>query len=163
MKNKEKKHLINGEINTPQVRLPEIGVVSITDALNMAKSQDMDLVLFNVDGNNVGFCKLLKYEKYLYEQSKANKQKKLDLKEIKITPKISENDLNYRVKHIIEFLNKGHKVKITMEFKGREISYIDNANALFLKLLINLEDYSIPEFLPKLEGKKMFSILKPKK
>jgi translation initiation factor IF-3 len=90
-------------------------------------------------------------------------QKKLDLKEIKITPKISENDLNYRVKHIIEFLNKGHKVKITMEFKGREISYIDNANALFLKLLISLEDYSIPEFLPKLEGKKMFSILKPKK
>lgn len=162
MKTKERKHLINEEIKNPQIRLPEIGVVDLNEALSLANSQNMDLVLFNVDNNNVGICKILKYEKFLYEQIKNNKPKKIEIKEIKIGPNISENDLNYRINHIIDFLKKGHKVKITMEFRGREMSYIDNAKTLFLNFLVKLEEFSIAEFMPKLEGKKMFTVIRPK-
>jgi translation initiation factor IF-3 len=128
----------------------------------MAKSQDMDLVLFNIDNNDIAICKIMKYEKYIYELNKANKRKKIEVKEIKIGPNISDNDLNYRINHIDEFIKKGHKVKLTMEFRGREMKYIENGNALFLNLLVKIEEVAVPEFLPKIEGKKLYTMLRPK-
>jgi len=162
MKDKNKKHLINEEIKQSQVRVTEVGLLSIDEALEIAKSQDMDLVLFNVDNNDIGICKIMKYEKYIYELNKTNKQKKVEVKEIKIGPNISDNDLNYRINHIDEFIKKGHKVKLTMEFRGREMKYIENGNALFLNLLVKLEEVAVPEFLPKIEGKKLYTMLRPK-
>jgi translation initiation factor IF-3 len=162
MKDKKKKHLINEEIKQTQVRVTEVGLLSIDEALGMAKSQDMDLVLFNVDNNDIGICKIMKYEKYIYELNKANKQKKVELKEIKIGPNTSDNDLNYRINHVTEFLKKGHKVKLTMEFRGREMNYVEKGNALFLNLLVKLEEVAVPEFLPKIEGKKLYTMLRPK-
>ena len=162
MKDKNKKHLINEEIKQSQVRVTEVGLLSIDEALEIAKSQDMDLVLFNVDNNDIGICKIMKYEKYIYELNKTNKQKKVEVKEIKIGPNISDNDLNYRINHIDEFIKKGHKVKLTMEFRGREMKYIENGNALFLNLLVKIEEVAVPEFLPKIEGKKLYTMLRPK-
>jgi translation initiation factor IF-3 len=162
MKDKKKKHLINEEIRQSQVRVTDVGLLSIGEALEMAKSQDMDLVLFNIDNNDIAICKIMKYEKYIYELNKANKQKKIEVKEIKIGPNTSDNDLNYRINHVTEFLKKGHKVKLTMEFRGREMNYIEKGNALFLNLLVKLEEVAVPEFLPKIEGKKLYTMLRPK-
>ena len=91
-----------------------------------------------------------------------DKPKSLEVKEIKIGPNTSENDLTYRVKHISEFLKKGHKVRITMQFKGREVTYVSNGEAMILKLVLDVEEFGVAEAMPKLEGKKMSVIIRPK-
>jgi translation initiation factor IF-3 len=102
------------------------------------------------------------YEKFMYEQSKKPKNKSLDVKEIKLGPNTSDNDIEYRTKHIIEFLQKGHKVKLTMQFKGRQMAFVDKGQEIMLKLILSIEEYGSAESMPKLEGKKMISTLKPK-
>jgi translation initiation factor IF-3 len=134
-----------------------------TEALAQAESQELDLVL--VAPNAIPpVCKIMSYEKYLYELGKKEKDKpkSLEVKEIKIGPNTSENDLTYRVKHIIDFLKKGHKVRITMQFKGREVTYVSNGEALILKLVLDVEEFGVAEAMPKLEGKKMSVIIRPK-
>ena len=126
----------------------------------MAESQDMDLVLINPNAQPP-VCKIMNYEKFLYEQSKKDKPKVLELKEIKVGPNTSENDLTYRIKQISEFLGKGHKVKISMQFKGREMIHVTKGETLILKLLVDLEEYGVAEAMPKLEGKRMFVTIKP--
>ena len=95
-------------------------------------------------------------------KKEKDKPKSLEMKEIKVGPNTAENDLGYRIKHMIEFLQKGHSVKITMQFKGREMAYVQNGEALILKLILAVEDYGTPESMPKLEGKRMFATIKPK-
>ena len=104
----------------------------------------------------------MNYEKFIYEQGKKEKPKVLEMKEIKVGPNTAENDLDYRIKHIIGFLNKGHKVKITMQFKGREMIHVTKGEALILTLLVAVEDHGVAEAMPKLEGKRMFVTIKPK-
>jgi translation initiation factor IF-3 len=163
MNKKNKKHLINHEINTNQVRVTEGGIMSLKDAIQMAESKEMDVVLMSAN-SNPPVVKIMNYEKFIYEQAKKDKQKPkaLELKEIKVGPNTSENDLSYRIKHISEFLDKGHKVKITMQFKGREMSYVDAGQALILKMILAVEEHGVPESMPKLEGKKMFCTIRPK-
>ena len=86
----------------------------------------------------------------------------MDIKEIKLGPNTAENDLEYRSKHIIEFLGKGHKVKLTMQFRGREMAFVANGELLMLKLIDNVSEHGLPESMPKMEGKKMMCTLKPK-
>jgi translation initiation factor IF-3 len=135
--------------------------MTLQDAMRLAQSKFMDLVLIN-DKANPPVCKIMNYEKHLYELSKKPKNKSLDMKEIKLGPNTAENDLSYRAKHIIEFLKKGHKVKITLQFRGREMTHIDLGRALLLKLIVSVEEAGIPEAMPNMEGKKMFVTLKPK-
>ena len=108
------------------------------------------------------FQKIMNYEKFIYEEGKKSKSKSLETKEIKFGPNTSENDVEYRIKHIVEFLDKGHKVKITMQFKGRQMVHVDKGQELLLKLILEVEEHGTAEALPKLEGKKMFVTLKPK-
>ena len=160
--NKNKReHLLNEEIRYQEVRLGEHGVVSIKEALRLADQEDLDLVLIN-DKAQPPVCRLLNYEKFIYEQNKKTKNKTLDLKEIKLGPNTAENDLDYRSKHIVEFLTKGHKVKLTMQFRGREMAFVSKGELLMLKLIDSVSEYGIPESMPKMEGKKMFCLLKPK-
>ena len=98
----------------------------------------------------------------MYEQSKKPKNKTHDMKEIKLGPNTSENDLEYRIKHMIEFLQKGHKVKVSLQFRGRQMQHIDIGQEQILKLILAVEEYGSPEAMPKLEGKRMFCIVKPK-
>lgn len=161
MKNKKKQHLINNEIRAREVRLTDIGVVSFNEALKLAETQNLDLVLMAPNANPP-VCKLMNYQKFLYEQGKKEKQKSLELKEIKVGPNTSENDLDYRIKHMCEFLQKGHKVKITMQFKGREMAFVSKGEQLILNLILKLTDFGIAEAMPKLEGKKMFVTIRPK-
>ena len=127
----------------------------------MVKSLQLDLVLVT-ESNDIGICKIMNYEKYVYELSKKPKNKGLDVKEVKLGPNMANNDLEYRTKHIIEFLQKGHKVKLTMQFRGREMAFVDKGQELMLKLIVNLEEHGSAEAIPKLEGKKLISTLKPK-
>lgn len=161
MNKKKKLHLINNEIKFNEVRVADNGIMTTNNALRLAESQDLDLVLIN-DKSTPPICKIMNYEKFIYENNKKQKNKSLDVKEIKVGPNTSENDVNYRLKHIIEFLNKGHKVKITMQFKGREMAYVKNGEILILKMIDSLTDYGVAEAMPKLEGKKLFAVLKPK-
>ncbi len=161
MNKKRKAHSLNREIRATEVRVAEDGVMPLNDAIKLAESRFMDLVLIN-DKTNPPICKILNYEKFLYELSKKPKPKSLDVKEIKLGPNTAENDLEYRSKHIMEFLKKGHKVKLTLQFRGREMVYIDKGKALLLKLILSVEEFGVPEALPSMEGKKMFATLKPK-
>jgi translation initiation factor IF-3 len=161
MNNKKKQHLINSEIKAHEVRLIDIGIVSFNEALKLAETQNLDLVLMATN-SNPPVCKLMNYQKFQYEQGKKEKQKSLDVKEIKVGPNTSENDLDYRVKHMCEFLQKGHKVKITMQFKGREMAFVSKGEQLMLNLILKLTDFGTAEAMPKLEGKKMFVNIKPK-
>jgi translation initiation factor IF-3 len=162
-KNKKKQHLLNREIRATEVRVTDGGIMPFFDALKLAESQDMDLVLMSPNANPP-VCKIMNYEKFLYEQMKKEKDKPkpLEMKEIKVGPNTDENDLDYRIKHMIEFLNKGHKVKITMQFRGREMAYVAKGEALILKLMLAVTEHGVAEAMPKLDGKKMFVTLRPK-
>jgi translation initiation factor IF-3 len=161
MKKKAKEHKLNLEITAKEVRVIDEGIMSLRDALSLSESKHMDLVLIN-ENANPPICRVLNYEKFIYEQSKKPKNKTLEMKEIKLGPNISQNDMDYRVKHMIEFLGKGHKVKVSIQFRGREMQHTELGHEQILKMLLSVEDYGVPEFLPKLEGKKMFCIVRPK-
>jgi len=161
MKKTKKQHLINREIRATEVRVVEHGVMDLSEALKIAEDGGLDLVLIN-STTTPPICKVMNYEKFLYEQNKKPKNKSLELKEIKLGPNTAENDLEYRKNHIIDFLKKGHKVKLTLQFKGREIAYVDNGKTLLYNLILSVQDFGVPESVPNMEGKKMFATLKPK-
>jgi len=162
MNKNKKQHLLNREIRANEVRV-DGQVMRLSEALQEAESQNLDLVLIAPNATPV-VCRIINYEKFIYEQNKKDKQKPktLEMKEIKVGPNTGENDLEYRIKHITEFLQKGHKVKITMQFRGREMAYVDNGKELLLRMIVAVEEYGIPEAMPKLEGKRMFATVRPK-
>lgn len=161
VKQKEKQHKTNLEIVHPTVRVGEHGILSLKEAQQLADEQELDLVLIN-ENAQPPVCKIMNYEKFIYQQSKTPKNKTLDIKEIKLGPNTSENDLSYRTKHIIEFLEKGHKVKLTMQFRGRQMAFVDKGQEVMLNLIVSIEEHGSAESIPKLEGKKLQCTLKPK-
>ena len=161
VKQKEKQHKTNLEINHPTVRVGEHGILSLKEAQQLADEQELDLVLIN-ENAQPPVCKIMNYEKFIYQQSKTPKNKTLDIKEIKLGPNTSENDLSYRTKHIIEFLEKGHKVKLTMQFRGRQMAFVDKGQEVMLNLIVSVEEHGSAESIPKLEGKRLQCTLKPK-
>lgn len=162
MAKKKREHRINDEIIARTVRVDGT-IMTIHEALYIAEQSEMDLVLIN-DNADPKICRILNYEKFLYEQKRKEKDKAktLEVKEIKLGPNTSENDLSYRSKHIIEFLNKGHKVKLTMQFRGREMAFVSNGELVMLKLIDSISEHGLPESMPKMEGKKMQCLLKPR-
>lgn len=161
MNKKKKQHLLNREIRATEVRVTDKGVMSTNEALALAESQDMDLVLIGPTASPP-VVKIMDYGKFIYELGKKDKPKVLEMKEIKVGPNTSENDLSYRIKHMIEFLQKGQKVKITMQFKGREMAFVTKGEELILNMILSVKDYGTAEEMPKLEGKKMFVVIRPK-
>lgn len=162
MAKKKREHRLNDEIIARVVRVDGV-IMPIQEALFKAEQAEMDLVLIN-DNAEPKICRILNYDKFLYEQKRKikDKPKTLDVKEIKLGPNTSENDLAYRSKHIVEFLNKGHKVKITMQFRGREMVFVSNGELVMLKLIDSVSEHGLPESMPKMEGKRMQCLLKPK-
>jgi translation initiation factor IF-3 len=162
MNKNKRKHLINGEIRFPQVRVTDEGIMSIQEANQIAISREMDLVLIN-DKAEIPICRIIDYQKFIYDQNKKTKNKSLDIKEIKLGPNISTNDLSYRISQINKFLEIGHRIKLSMQFKGREMSYVDKGMEIMIRCILAVEDKGSSEGLPKMEGKRMFSYIKPKK
>ncbi len=163
---KKNPHLINREIRADEVKLviegQEPEVMSFNDAYKIAEDKEMDLVLMGAKATPP-VVKIMDYSKYLYELNKKKPQNKpKPMKEVRFGPNTDDNDLEFKTKHIINFLDKGHKVKVFVFFRGREMAFKDRGKALLLKLAVTLEDYATVESMPKMEGRKMFLHLKPK-
>jgi len=117
---------------------------------------------------NPPVCRVIDYQKFLYEQKKKVKEMKakstkIVVKEIRLGPQIDEHDFNFKLKHAIRFLQEGNKVKVDVLFRGRTIIYKDQGETQLLKFAEALLEYGKPEMLPKLEGKRMMMIIAPKK
>lgn len=117
---------------------------------------------------NPPVCKVVNYKKFLYEQKKKQKEikaksAKVVVKEIRLSPNIDEHDFNFKLKHAINFLQEGAKVKVDVFFRGRAIVYKERGEIILLKFANDLSDYGKPEMLPRLEGKRMIMIITPKK
>lgn len=142
-------------------------VVSLENALKKANDADLDLVEISPNAKPP-VCKIIDYKKFLFEQKKKqkelkSKQTKVTIKEIRFGPNTEEHDFNFKLKHAIDFLKQGAKVKAYVFFKGRAIVFKDRGEILLLRFAQELEEYGIIEQLPKLEGKKMIMMINPKK
>ena len=162
---------INGQIRAREVQLisdkgEKLGIVQINRALEIAEEKKLDLVL--VAPNNVPpVCKIMNYGKYKFEQAKKEKeakkkQKIQETKELRITPNIEEHDFGFKSKNARKFLEDGNKVKITVRFRGRELNNVKLGEKVLNDFIASLEDVSVVEKKPKLEGKNMFIILAKK-
>ncbi|WP_082517596.1 translation initiation factor IF-3 [Variovorax sp. Root318D1] len=166
----ERQHRLNREIMAPEVRLvgPEnepMGVMSLSEALRLAGEADVDLVEV-VAAANPPVCRLIEYGKFKYhEQKKAaeakSKQKVIEVKEIKFRPGTDDGDYNIKMRNIKRFLEEGDKCKITLRFRGREITHQELGLALLQRIRDELADLIVVEQFPKLEGRQMIMMIAP--
>ncbi len=145
----------------------EQGIYNIREALEIARKLDLDLVEISPTANPP-VCKVIDYKKFLYELKKKQKEikaksAKIVVKEIRLGPNIDDHDFNFKLKHAINFLNEGAKVKVEVFFRGRSIVYKDQGELTMLRFAQEVEEVGKVEQLPKLEGKRMIMILSPKK
>lgn len=161
---------INDEIRATQVRLvgdniAEPGVYSIAQAMKMADEMELDLVEITAKADPP-VCKILDYQKYLYQQKKKVKEMKQNstkivIKEIRFGPNTDEHDFQFKLKHAQEFLNEGSKVKASVFFRGRSIQFADQGEKLLLRFAVELEEFGRAEHMPQLEGKRMIMMIAP--
>jgi translation initiation factor IF-3 len=160
----------NEQIRVREVRIVgEDGseVVPTRKALDMARQQGVDLVEISPNAQPP-VCRLIDYSKFLYQQKKhqkemKQKQIKVEVKEIRFGPQTDEHDYQFKLKHAQEFLNEGNKVRAYVFFRGRSILFKEQGEVLLLRFANDLEGYGKVEQMPKLEGKKMFLYIAPKK
>lgn len=143
------------------------GVHNLSTALAVARSYDLDLIEIKIENNDTSICRIEALDKYLYQQKQKLKEQKknshaTEMKEIRLSPDISDNDIAYRVKNALAWFKEGHKVKCTLTFKGRQILFKDKGEMQMLKFASLVEEAGQLEAMPKLDGKRMFCIFKPK-
>ena len=144
----------------------QLGIMPIKEALRIAAEKDLDLVEVAPTAKPP-VCKIMDYGKYRYEQSKRERearkrQKIVELKEIRLTPKIEAHDFQVKVKATAKFLKEGDKVKVSIRFRGREIVHAELGKTLLLQLYEAVKDQAVMEREPKIEGKNMVMILSAK-
>lgn len=174
MKNDKKamknQYRVNEQIHVREVRVvSEDGaeVMSTKKALDLARQQGQDLVEISPNAQPP-VCRIIDYSKFLYQQKKKQKemrqkQVKIETKEIRFGPQTDEHDYKFKLKHAQEFLEEGNKVRAYVFFHGRSILFKEQGELLLLRFANDLEEYGKVEQLPKLEGKKMFLYMAPKK
>ncbi|MCX4276816.1 MULTISPECIES: translation initiation factor IF-3 [Muribaculum] len=172
MPQKEKDpYAINERIRAREVRLVgdnvEPGIYSIQEALRLAEEEGLDLIEISASANPP-VCKILDYQKFLYQQKKRLKEQKAKstkvvVKEIRFGPQTDDHDYNFKLKHAMEFLKEGAKVKAYVFFRGRSILFKEQGEVLLLKFATALEDLGKLEQMPVLEGKRMTIMISPKK
>ena len=172
MKNDKMKnqYRVNEQIRVREVRVVGDGgstVMPTRQALDMAHEQGVDLVEISPNAQPP-VCRLIDYSKFLYQQKKhaqemKAKQVKVEIKEIRFGPQTDEHDYNFKLKHAREFLTEGNKVRAYVFFRGRSILFKEQGEVLLLRFANDLEDIAKVEQLPKLDGKKMFLYMAPKK
>ena len=161
---------VNEQIRAREVRVVSDGgaeVMPTRQALELARQQGVDLVEISPNAQPP-VCRIIDYSKFLYQQKKhqkemKQKQAKVDIKEIRFGPQTDEHDYQFKLKHAKEFLNGGNKVRAYVFFRGRSILFKEQGEVLLLRFANDLEEYAKVEQLPKLDGKKMFLYLTPKK
>jgi translation initiation factor IF-3 len=163
---------INEMIRVPQVRLigddgNQIGVVSRDEALQYAQQRDLDLVEVAPEARPP-VCRVLDYSKYKYEQEQKQKaarrhQKQIHVREIKLRPKIANNDYETKKGHVKRFLDADNKVKVTIMFRGREMAHPERGEALLMRLAEDVQDLGVIEQRPNQDGRNMTMLLAPVK
>lgn len=171
---KGKDLFINEQIRAKEVMVigpkgEQLGTKAIKDALTLASYAGFDLVLINPNGNPP-VCKIMDYNKYKYENKKRNKENlkkqretNLEMKEYRLSVTIDVHDFDTRVKNSAKYIEKGHKVKATVRFKGREMAHPELGKDVLVRFATAQENIAIVEQEPKLEGRVMSMILGPKK
>jgi translation initiation factor IF-3 len=172
MKGKEQPNRINDKIRgVKEVRLVgenvEQGIYSFEEAMRIADQLELDLVEISPNAAPP-VCKITDYQKFLYQQKKREKEAKAKtakvvVKEIRFGPQTDDHDYNFKLKHAVEFLKEGCKVKAYVFFKGRSILFKEQGEVLLLRFANDLEDYAKVDQLPVLEGKRMIVMFSPKK
>lgn len=166
----EEPYKINDKIRALRVRLAgdnvEQGIFTIQEALAMAQAQQLDLVEIAPNAEPP-VCKIVDYSKFKYEQKKKQKElkakaHKVIVKEIRFGPNTDDHDYEFKLKHAINFLKEGSKIKAYVQFVGRAIVFKERGEVLLLKFAQALEEHAKVDQLPKLEGKRMILLLSPK-
>ena len=169
---KEKDVLLNEEIRARELRCvgddgEVFGILSREEALKLAEKKGLDLVLISPEAKPP-VAKIMDFGKFRYQQEKKQKeakkkQKVIDIKEINISFKIAQNDINYKVKHALEFLEQGKFVKFRVFLKGREMSNPEVGVALLERIYQSIEDKASREKEPNFEGRYVNMLVTPKK
>ena len=161
---------INGEISARTCRLigvdgSQLGLFGVRDALRIAEEQNMDLVEIAPNAEPP-VCKVLDYSKYKYDQARKAKQArknqaKIEVKEMKFRPKIDKGDYETKKNHVLRFLTKGARVKVTIMFRGREMAHPEQGLMVLEKLADELKPFATVDSQPKMEGRNMHMLLSP--
>ena len=169
-KTKPKGPRANNRINSPEVQViasngENLGIINTNKAISMAKEEGLDLIEIAPNAKPP-VCKIIDMGKYKYEaQKKANKakkrQKKIELKEIKLRPVTEAHDYNFKLKNALKFLSKGDKVKFTIRFKGRELQHSNLGHDLMNKIQEDIKLAGKVEMNPKFEGRQMIMVIQP--
>ena len=164
--------MINGKIGDREIRLigsqgEQIGVMNSKEALRMAREEELDLVLIAPNANPP-VCKIIDYGKYRYEMARKEKeakkkQKVIEIKEVRLSPNIDENDVNTKAKAARKFLEKGDKVKVSLRFRGREMSHMNQSRHILDDFAEKLSDIAVIDQPAKVEGRSLVMFLSEKK
>ena len=164
--------MLNEQIRDKEIRLigddgEQLGIMSAKDALKMAKEAGLDLIKIAPTAKPP-VCRIVDYGKYRYEQTRKEKeakkkQKVTEVKEIRFSPNIDENDLNTKANQARKFLSKGDKVKVSLRFRGREMAHMSATKQILDDFLAKVEDVAVVEKPAKLEGRSMVMVLSEKK
>ncbi|WP_187647667.1 translation initiation factor IF-3 [Nitrosophilus labii] len=172
MSKKNVEVLLNEDIRAEKVRCigedgTQYGIISRDEALDIAEEKGLDLVLIAPNANPP-VCKIMDFGKFKYQQEKKKKeakkkQAKIEVKEIKLSVKIAQNDIDYKVKHAREFLEKGKHVKFRVFLKGREMAHPEAGVEVLEKIIPMIEDIGTVEKKPHIEGRYVNMMVIPKK
>ena len=162
----------NEKIRAREVRLvdadgSQVGIVNISEALERAQRQDLDLVEVAPQANPP-VCRIMDYGKFRYEESQRLKESRrktvqITMKEVKLRPKIGKGDFDTKVRHMQEFLEEGHKVKVTLQFRGREVAHPELGSKILNAVIEQLSEIAKVDTHARLEGKSMTMVLSPEK
>lgn len=162
--------LINEEIRQKEARVvdtdgSQLGIMSVSQALKLAAEKNMDLVEIAPQAKPV-VCKIMDYGKYKFEAAKREKenrknQKTIEVKEVRLSPTIDTHDFETKAKNAIKFLKAGNKVKVTLRFRGREISHAQNSKVVLDRFAELVKEFGTMDRQPKMEGRNMFMFLTP--
>jgi len=163
---------LNDAITARRIRVigaegEQLGIISLTEAKQLAADAGMDLVEISPNADPP-VCKIMDYGKFLFEQNKKQqaakkKQKQIQVKEIKFRPGTEEGDYQVKLRNLTKFLNEGNKTKITIRFRGREMSHREIGMELLKRVEKDLGDIAVVEQFPKMEGRQMVMVMGPKK
>ena len=163
--------MINGQIGDREIRLigshgEQIGILNSREALKMAREQELDLVLI-APAAKPPVCKIIDYGKYRYEMARKEKdarkkQKTIDVKEVRLSPNIEENDLNTKANAARKFLEKGDKVKVSLRYRGREMSHMNQTKHVLDDFAERLSDLAVVDKPSKMEGRSLVMFLRKK-
>ena len=164
--------MINEEIRDREVRLidengGQLGIVTSKEALDLAHEKDLDLVKIAPQANPP-VCKIMNYSKYRFDQNKREKearkkQKTMEVKEVRMTPNTEEHDLNTKVQSAVKFLKHGDKVKVSVRFRGRELSRTEVGKVVLNQFAERISEFGDIDKAPKMEGRSMVMFVSPKR